>query len=366
MLSEVSHVQSGPQQDVAVTEGVVFTTYRRIQLLVNVRAYLARNFIQAGITLTMHHGLDVAEDFKPAVHTAYIKMHVCGPREIKALERFERYVVIDHDVLPASGQQAADIDYVRLNHKPLNNTRPVKAPIGPSHCRAHPGACQTPGSGGWTGAMTLSATTTDLAAHGVRFAPEIATAAQANRIDPRLLAAVAAQETGGPGSNAGANIVGDGGHGHGVFQIDDRWHAFATTPKAMDPGANAQYAAKMLRGLLDRNGGDVHAALSSYNAGDPHATGTTTRWGDGKVLGYADSVLRHEARLGGSYGGAPPAGGACATPEPQDLLSEAIAEGPTTSGSVNALSNYHTRSYRDLVPAPAADPLALLFGSDPS
>src|SRR5581483_11460466 len=42
---------------------------------------------------------------------------------------------------------------------------------------------------------------------------------------------------------------------------------------------------------------DVRRALSAYNAGDPNATGTVTTWGDGRRLGYADSVLRHYAGL---------------------------------------------------------------------
>jgi Transglycosylase SLT domain len=142
----------------------------------------------------------------------------------------------------------------------------------------------------------------------VAFGPEIAAAATRHHLDPRLLAAVAAQETGGPGADSGRNVVGDGGHGHGVFQIDDRWHAFARTPGAMDPAQNADYAAGLLESNLDRYGGDVRAALSAYNAGSPNATGTPTDWGDGKPVGYADSVFRHYARLGGDPG----AGGALA------------------------------------------------------
>jgi hypothetical protein len=133
----------------------------------------------------------------------------------------------------------------------------------------------------------------------VAFAPQIAAAAQHYNLDPTLLAAVAAQETGGPGATSGANVVGDGGHGHGVFQIDDRYHAFASTAAAMDPAQNADYAAGMLSGLLQKYGGNVHAALSAYNAGSPTATGTVTNWG-GTKLGYADSVLAHQAQLGGT------------------------------------------------------------------
>lgn len=134
---------------------------------------------------------------------------------------------------------------------------------------------------------------------GISFGAQIETAAKAHGLDPRFLAAVAAQETGGPGSNSGANVVGDGGHGRGLFQIDDRWHAFARTAAAMDPAKNAEYAAGMLSGLLTRFGGDAKAALSAYNAGSPTAPGTATTWRDGTTLGYADSVLRHYAALGG-------------------------------------------------------------------
>lgn len=141
---------------------------------------------------------------------------------------------------------------------------------------------------------------------GISFGREIATAAARHGLDARLLAAVAAQETGGPGSDSGRNIVGDGGHGHGLFQIDDRWHDFAATPAAADPAANADYAAGMLSGLLKRFGGDVRSALSAYNAGSPNAQGTVTAWPDGSRLGYADSVLRHLGRLGGALTGSRP------------------------------------------------------------
>jgi soluble lytic murein transglycosylase-like protein len=105
----------------------------------------------------------------------------------------------------------------------------------------------------------------------IPYACEIAAAAARHHLDGRLLAAVAAQETGGPGALGGRNIIGDGGHGHGLFQIDDRYHAFARTPRAMNPSANADYAAGLLGGLLRRYGGDVRKALSAYNAGDPGA-----------------------------------------------------------------------------------------------
>lgn len=181
-----------------------------------------------------------------------------------------------------------------------------------------------------------------LAQRGVAFAPQIVRAAAKYGLDPQLLAAVAAQETGGPGANAGRNIVGDGGHGHGVFQIDDRWHAFAATAAAMDPQANADYAASMISGLLKRYGGDpsrpsgqaLHKALSAYNAGDPDARGTVTGWQDGHRLGYADSVLRHYAALAGET--------------PQSLTQSLLAESGAEQANVNALS-----SFASMQPAPA-------------
>jgi hypothetical protein len=178
--------------------------------------------------------------------------------------------------------------------------------------------------------MSIDPIASRLASSGVAYAAQIAGAARRHGLDPALLAAVAAQETGGPESNSGHNILGDGGHGHGVFQIDDRWHAFAATSAAMDPDANAEYAAGMLSGLLKRYGGNVHEALSAYNAGSPHATGTRTRWADGSDLGYADSVLRHYQRLNHN---APPD----EMPASSELTSSAAANSNATIASVGAL-----------------------------
>jgi hypothetical protein len=174
-----------------------------------------------------------------------------------------------------------------------------------------------------------------LGAEGVNYAPEIASAAAKYGLDPTLLAAVAAQETGGPGANGGRNEIGDGGHGRGLFQIDDRWHDFAKTPAAMNPAQNADYAAGMLSGLLKRYSGNVREALSAYNAGSPKAKGTSTAWGDGQTLDYADSVLRHYQQLGGG------------TPAPHQLRRQSMSfnigsalvggiEGLLTGGPVGA------------------------------
>ena len=179
----------------------------------------------------------------------------------------------------------------------------------------------------------------------VAFAPQIEAAAQRHGVSATLLAAVAAQETGGPGASSGANIVGDGGHGHGVFQIDDRYHAFASTPAAMDPAQNADYAAGMLSGLLQKYGGNTHAALSAYNAGSPTATGAVTTWPNGATLGYADSVLQHQSLLTGTA---------------RDAAMPDLAD---TSASVNALQSLTSTAnsssagaLASSMPAPALPP----------
>jgi len=73
------------------------------------------------------------------------------------------------------------------------------------------------------------------------------------------------------------NEVGDGGHGHGVWQLDNRSH----TP----PGGFAQFdnnvplqcsiAADMLHGLLAMEAGNVERAANRYNSGQPETAGTT-------------------------------------------------------------------------------------------
>jgi hypothetical protein len=164
---------------------------------------------------------------------------------------------------------------------------------------------------------------------GVAYSGAINSAAQKYGLDPTLLAAVAAQETGGPGATSGRNIVGDGGHGHGVFQIDDRWHAFASTPDAMDPAKNAEYAAGLLKQNLDATHGDVQGALSMYNSGT--ATG---------ALGYAASVLQHQAQIaGGGLTSTAAAVGNAATSALGGLTGQLQADAGTNATGVNALQS---------------------------
>lgn len=141
-----------------------------------------------------------------------------------------------------------------------------------------------------------------LAAAGVRcvaFGDKIAAAGRAHNVDPMFLASIAAQETGGPNADDGRNVIGDSGHGHGLFQIDDRYHGdFTGTPQAMDPTANSGYAAGLLRQFLAKYLGDLHKAASAYNSGLPSRCGTRTYWPSfGLTLCYAHSVFRHFERL---------------------------------------------------------------------
>jgi hypothetical protein len=73
------------------------------------------------------------------------------------------------------------------------------------------------------------------------------------------------------------NEVGDFGHGHGVWQLDDRSH--------VPPGGFAQFdgnvplqcsiAADMLHDLLTMEAGNVERAANRYNSGQPETALTT-------------------------------------------------------------------------------------------
>ena len=74
------------------------------------------------------------------------------------------------------------------------------------------------------------------------------------------------------------NEVGDLGHGHGVWQLDDRSHTpLGGTWEQFDANVALQCAtaAAMLHGLLTITGGDVAKAAAIYNSGQPGEFGTT-------------------------------------------------------------------------------------------
>ncbi len=102
--------------------------------------------------------------------------------------------------------------------------------------------------------------------------PFIHQAELAQGLPRMLLFAVGSRET-----NL-TNEVGDGGRGHGVWQLDDRSH---TPPGGSWPAFDANVtlqctiAAAMVHGLLASTGGNVEEAAAIYNSGQPGEPGTT-------------------------------------------------------------------------------------------
>lgn len=94
----------------------------------------------------------------------------------------------------------------------------------------------------------------------------------AHGLPKMLLFAVGSRET-----NL-TNELGDFGHGHGVWQLDDRFH---TPPGGSwpqfdtDVTVQCTIAAAMLQGMLTVTGGNVEAAAAIYNSGQPGEPGTT-------------------------------------------------------------------------------------------
>jgi len=75
-----------------------------------------------------------------------------------------------------------------------------------------------------------------------------------------------------------ANEVGDFGHGHGVWQLDDRYHTPpGGTWEQFDANVAVQCAtaAAMLRIMLTTTSGNVAEAAAIYNSGQPGELGTT-------------------------------------------------------------------------------------------
>jgi soluble lytic murein transglycosylase-like protein len=111
------------------------------------------------------------------------------------------------------------------------------------------------GTGGATGA-----TGGDLPS-SVPYAAQITAAANANGIDPALLAGLIKQESGfnpNAGSGAGAR---------GLTQLMPSTAAGLGVTNVLDPAQSIQAGAKYLKEQLDTFGGDVTKALAAYNAG---------------------------------------------------------------------------------------------------
>jgi Putative peptidoglycan binding domain/Transglycosylase SLT domain len=144
-----------------------------------------------------------------------------------------------------------------------------------------------------------------------------ASAEKESKLPPGLLLAIASQET---DMN---DVVGDGGHGRGLFQIDDRSHTtFLRQQGANRPGgkpavpAAAKYAAGLVRFNFDfgvKNGvperDRLKFALSAYNAGAGGALeGFKAGDSDRRTTGgdYGKAVLGRFAIYQSLLGLAPP------------------------------------------------------------
>lgn len=86
-----------------------------------------------------------------------------------------------------------------------------------------------------------------------------------HQLPPGLLLAVGSRET-----NL-TNEVGDGGHGHGVWQLDNRSHVI---PAGFDADVHQQCttAAAMLAALIAQAGPNLALAVAAYNTGWNNAT----------------------------------------------------------------------------------------------
>lgn len=95
------------------------------------------------------------------------------------------------------------------------------------------------------------------------------------KLDPALVMAIIDRESlGGEALKPrGPSGTGDGGHGRGLAQIDDRAHPFTSceddTGRALwaDPWFNVSYACRLLARLMLTFKGDVAAAVGAYNTG---------------------------------------------------------------------------------------------------
>ena len=105
-----------------------------------------------------------------------------------------------------------------------------------------------------------------------KWAPLVEEAAKKHDLPPAFIAAVIDRETDG-----GHNEIGDGGHGHGLMQIDDRFHEawLSKHDNGLDPKSNIDFGASLLRGNLDvaihdlklKGQAALKFAASAYNAG---------------------------------------------------------------------------------------------------
>ncbi|WP_211207831.1 transglycosylase SLT domain-containing protein [Gracilimonas tropica] len=117
-----------------------------------------------------------------------------------------------------------------------------------------------------------------------------------------LLLAIASRET-GMGTDTyvlANNWTGRDGHGKGIMQIDDRYHAIAQMIPADDHPANIEYAARFLSDLRKALP-SKKAAIAAYNAGINGVKNVLAQGLDPDVAttgnNYAADVLRRQKMI---------------------------------------------------------------------
>ena len=176
----------------------------------------------------------------------------------------------------------------------MSVTGPAATPASDKRAES---AASTPAN---AGQQPVAATDPNPISPGVRYRDEIYQAAKAHGVDPLLLAAQGAQESGGPASNSGNNVKQHGGGGRGVFQIDEGTYRgwLKSHGDGMNVRQNANKAASIDAANLRRTHGDVAKAMHLYNAGNLAHPSSTTRFPDGTVRSYEDAVEQHYHMLG--------------------------------------------------------------------
>ncbi len=147
-----------------------------------------------------------------------------------------------------------------------------------------------------------------------QWAPDILASSKKYGLSPAYVAAVMDRETGG------VNERGDGGHGRGLMQIDDRSHGawLASHDGGMDPKSNIDYGCSILKSNLDTAKGlglkgdaALKFAASAYNAGVGGAeAGLRAGNSDANTTGhnYGSDVLNRMKRFESGFTAAPAKG----------------------------------------------------------
>jgi len=172
--------------------------------------------------------------------------------------------------------------------------------------------------------MTLESLIGTLPPRLSRWAKELLGASICYGVDPLILAAIMDRESQGGDAlkPPGAGGFGDGGHGRGLMQIDDRSHTDFVSCRFgrngllwQDPAFNVLYAAKLLRKNLDACGGKYPPAIAGYNASMQRVMGILLN-----SVGDASIEQLDALTTGGNY--------------VTDVLAKRLAFSPLTQGEI--------------------------------